>query len=91
MVRSLGLAISIVETTSLGFLVFCGMAHSCSSPAPPCQFGGTSGCGRCGLRLVGGASGEGFVTAPALPTTAVTFFLAAARVRSVAAAAASAQ
>ncbi len=62
--------------------------HIRSSSAPSWQFGSLTGCGRFCLRLMGGAGGNGLVTATALPAAAATFFLALARVLRVGAAAA---
>jgi hypothetical protein len=68
----------------------CGMAPIRSASAPFCLLVGSTGCGRFRFCLAGGAGGDRLVTAPALPAVAVatTSFLAAARVRRVAASAA---
>ncbi len=68
----------------------CGMAPIRSDSAPRCSFVGSTGCGRFRFHFVGGAGGDGLVTAPALPALALATasFLAAARVRRVAASAA---
>ncbi len=68
----------------------CGMAPIRSDSAPLCPFVGSTGCGRFRFRLAGGAGGDRLVTTPALPALAVATasFLAAARVRRVAASAA---
>jgi hypothetical protein len=68
----------------------CGMAHTRSDSASRCLFVGSTGCGRFRFRLAGRAGGDGLLTAPALPALAVATasFLAAARVRRVAASAA---
>jgi hypothetical protein len=61
----------------------CGMVHICSVFAPSRPFVGLTGCGH--FRLAGGAGGDGLVTAPALPVVAATSFLATARMRRIAA------
>jgi hypothetical protein len=68
----------------------CGMAPNRSVPTPLCPLAGSTGCGRFRFRLAGGAGGDGLATAPELPALAVATasFLAAARVRRVAALAA---
>jgi hypothetical protein len=68
----------------------CGMAPIRSDSAPLCSLVGSTGCGRFRFRLAGGAGGDGLVTTPALPVLAVATasFLAAARVRRIAASAA---
>ncbi len=67
----------------------CGMTPLRSASAPFCPLVGMTGCGRFRFRLAGGAGGDGLITAPALLAVAVatTSFLAAARVRHVAASA----
>jgi hypothetical protein len=68
----------------------CGMAPIRSDSAPLSPLVGSTGCGRFRFCLAGGAGGDGLATAPELPALAVATapFLAAARVRRVAASAA---
>ncbi len=68
----------------------CGMAPIRSASAPFCLLVTSTGCRRFRFRLVGGVGGDGLVTVPALLAVAVatTSFLAAARLRRVAASAA---